>query len=327
MKPIIPKAKILILVFSLLIIATPFVLAESSNCYIFETGVPFFAKKGECKSLTGLQNVPNVLIKALFPIAGVLAFIMIIWAGFEYAASGGNTNKQKTAQARIINALIGLFLLFAFWIILYTVNPDILNPQNLSFDAIITPPVYPYVPDFSYSNLTNVAKSFATNKKIDYIPDFDELEKVSAQYPQLAHYLLALKYYFGDPANDPMHGASCDTYVALVMRIALDPNYPKVSVPAQYEYLTQNNSFRCFAFSPSSASLSNLRSGDILFANTDTSDPGPDHTALKLDDGYYQASMGEYFPYGPTDSWYSSGWACRYIPAQPGGAPGGEQAF
>ena len=72
----------------------------------------------------------NALIWWAFRLAGVLAFAMIIYAGFQYLTSGGNTAQQKDAQERIMNAIVGLILLFAFYIILYTINPDILNSSS-----------------------------------------------------------------------------------------------------------------------------------------------------------------------------------------------------
>ena len=80
---------------------------------------------------SGVAKTPMDLISVLiwwaFRLAGILAFAMIVFAGFQYLTSGGNTAQQKDAQERIMNAIIGLVLLFAFYIILYTINPNILN--------------------------------------------------------------------------------------------------------------------------------------------------------------------------------------------------------
>lgn len=73
------------------------------------------------------DNITNFLITLAFSLAGGLAFIMIVFAGFQYLTSGGNTAQQKDAQERIVSAIIGIILLFAFYIILYTINPDILT--------------------------------------------------------------------------------------------------------------------------------------------------------------------------------------------------------
>jgi len=75
----------------------------------------------------GISSLIKVAINWALKLAGVLAFSMIIFAGFQYLTSGGNTAQQKDAQQRIVSAIIGLILLFAFYIILYTINPDILN--------------------------------------------------------------------------------------------------------------------------------------------------------------------------------------------------------
>ena len=88
------------------------------------------------------------VIKKSLEFAGVLAFAMIVYAGFQYLTSGGNTAQQKDAQERITNAIIGIILLFAFWIILNTINPDILktSSESTSPDQIITQEVTPNLP-------------------------------------------------------------------------------------------------------------------------------------------------------------------------------------
>lgn len=92
--------------------------------------IPVFAAD-DPGGISGSAKTPLDLISVLiwwaFRIAGILAFAMIIYAGFQYLTSGGNTAQQKEAQDRIVNAIIGLILLFAFYIILYTINPDILS--------------------------------------------------------------------------------------------------------------------------------------------------------------------------------------------------------
>ncbi|MCK4805721.1 MAG: hypothetical protein KAS91_00855 [Candidatus Pacebacteria bacterium] len=76
-------------------------------------------------------NLIGILIWWAFRLAGILAFAMIVFAGFQYLTSGGNTAQQKDAQERIVSAIIGLILLFAFYIILYTINPDILKVSTI----------------------------------------------------------------------------------------------------------------------------------------------------------------------------------------------------
>ncbi len=99
--------------------------------YEFEQDIPFIAKEGQPLTAMTLPQFAKKLIKVAFLIAGILAFSMIVWGGYEYLTSGGNSTKQQSAFQRITYAIIGLILLFAFWIILNTINPDILKTTDL----------------------------------------------------------------------------------------------------------------------------------------------------------------------------------------------------
>jgi len=100
--------------------------------YIFEIGIPFIVKRGESLQKLNFSELIRKLIVAVFSISGILAFIMIVWGGIEYMISGGDTKRQKSAQERITGAIIGLILLFAFWLILNTINPDILKVPSMN---------------------------------------------------------------------------------------------------------------------------------------------------------------------------------------------------
>ncbi|NMB92470.1 MAG: hypothetical protein GYA31_02505 [Parcubacteria group bacterium] len=137
------KNLINLFVFAFLGIIIAFSAAADTTCYTFEVGIPFIKGfgAGECVGPAKLSTMIVKFIEILFPLAGILAFVMIVVAGFEYATSGGDTNKQKDAQDRIANAIIGLVLLFAFWVILNTINPDILKIQDLSLKSVTSPAI------------------------------------------------------------------------------------------------------------------------------------------------------------------------------------------
>jgi hypothetical protein len=104
------------------------------SCSIFYLHVPqVFAVEEvdfeiiQFDSQEGINLLVKYIIEWAFRLAGIFAFIMIVYAGFQYLTSGGNTAQQKDAQERIVSAIIGIVLLFAFYIILYTINPDILS--------------------------------------------------------------------------------------------------------------------------------------------------------------------------------------------------------
>lgn len=59
--------------------------------------------------------------------AGILAVIVIIIAGLQWTASGGNSSTIESAKKRIAGAVTGLILASASYIILNTINPSTLN--------------------------------------------------------------------------------------------------------------------------------------------------------------------------------------------------------
>lgn len=60
--------------------------------------------------------ISRVLVFA-FPIAGIILFVMLTWAGFEIVAGAGSKKAQDAGKQRATAALIGFILLFAsYWI-------------------------------------------------------------------------------------------------------------------------------------------------------------------------------------------------------------------
>ena len=65
--------------------------------------------------------------KLALTVASVLATIMIVVAGFQWTASGGNASIITSAKSRIAGAIIGLFIAYTSYLILYTINPNLVN--------------------------------------------------------------------------------------------------------------------------------------------------------------------------------------------------------
>ncbi len=82
-------------------------------------------------SLTALASaIFNFLLIA----AGLTALIMIIWGGVNYLTSAGDPSKARDAKKRVFAAILGLIILFSSWMILNTINPDLVNikePANV----------------------------------------------------------------------------------------------------------------------------------------------------------------------------------------------------
>jgi len=69
------------------------------------------------------------LLSFMLYAAGILAVLMLVIGGVQYVLAGsmGNPEKISDAQSRLLSALGGLVLALGAWIILYTINPKLLN--------------------------------------------------------------------------------------------------------------------------------------------------------------------------------------------------------
>ncbi len=59
-------------------------------------------------------------------IAAALAVVMIVWGGVEIMLSE-SVFKKEDGKKKVQDAIWGLVLALVSWLILYTINPDILN--------------------------------------------------------------------------------------------------------------------------------------------------------------------------------------------------------
>lgn len=68
-------------------------------------------------------------------IVGAVALIVLIYAGIEYILSGTNIISKDEAKKRIWSAITGLLILLFSYVILYTINPNLVQ---LKFDTLPT---------------------------------------------------------------------------------------------------------------------------------------------------------------------------------------------
>jgi len=69
-------------------------------------------------------------------IGGVLAFGAIVYGGILYAVSAGNSSRQSEGKEWIKSALLGLLLLAGAYLILYTINPNLVNLNLPTLSAV-----------------------------------------------------------------------------------------------------------------------------------------------------------------------------------------------
>jgi hypothetical protein len=90
-------------------------------------------------------------------IASILAVIMIVFAGIQMIGSAGNESVRSTAKERIKNALFGLLLALFSWLIVFSVNPNMLGVLSSEFTLPNTP--FHYTPTTGFGGWTSTGGS------------------------------------------------------------------------------------------------------------------------------------------------------------------------
>ncbi len=85
----------------------------------------------------GLAAYINSIFKIVLSLGAILAVLRIAYAGYQYMGSEMWSNKSK-AKEDLSNALVGLLLLFSVYLILWQINPNLLN-LNVSLKGAQSP--------------------------------------------------------------------------------------------------------------------------------------------------------------------------------------------
>ncbi len=64
-----------------------------------------------------IGEVLTALLPYIFVLAGIILFGYLIMGGFAFLTSAGDPEKIKTAQKKLVNAVIGFIIIFAaYWL-------------------------------------------------------------------------------------------------------------------------------------------------------------------------------------------------------------------
>ena len=116
------KKIILFSIFFLFFGLAPHVFAEG---FVPLAGIPGLTQ-GATADTAGVANFFNNLYKFAIGMASVLAIIMIIWGGLQYATQDIPGAKQE-GKDRILQAILGLILVLSPALVFSIINPNILN--------------------------------------------------------------------------------------------------------------------------------------------------------------------------------------------------------
>jgi hypothetical protein len=86
-----------------------------------EVSLPDFSKTEK------LPDFISSIYSFALTVVGIAVFIRILHAGFLMLTAAGNASKWGDARTKMQNAVIGAILLFAAYLILYVINPDLVS--------------------------------------------------------------------------------------------------------------------------------------------------------------------------------------------------------
>lgn len=72
--------------------------------------------------------------------SGILAITMIVLGAVQMMLNAANPSAQTAGKDKMKSALMGLALIFGSWLILYTINPDLVNFSQ-AFNSVCNDPI------------------------------------------------------------------------------------------------------------------------------------------------------------------------------------------
>ena len=76
-----------------------------------------------CNASQGIESIASTVINLFSVVVGVVSVIMIIFAGFRYVTSGGESGNVTNAKNTLIYAIVGLVIVaIAQLIVHYVLN-------------------------------------------------------------------------------------------------------------------------------------------------------------------------------------------------------------
>lgn len=119
-----------------IIVSFPSSVLAAKECAFgkIEVGIPGVPKG---KDICDFVNEGNPFVRYMGVIVNLatgmiilIGFMVIVVGGYFYMTAGGDSGRVSTAKTLIVSALLGIFLALAAYIILYTINPELIPTQD-----------------------------------------------------------------------------------------------------------------------------------------------------------------------------------------------------
>ncbi len=156
--------------------------------FFFLIGTDFVLGEGTLPDAPGtLQGYIKYIYNLLLAIGGLLAFGILIYAGFRYLTSVGSPARIADAKDQIFAAFLGLIILLSSYLILYTIDPQlvILKPPGIKPPPAVEPPVFvpPEERVHTYQEIPVgiLISRVLEKRKLDEIKEISEETKLSSE--------------------------------------------------------------------------------------------------------------------------------------------------
>ncbi|MDP3661598.1 MAG: pilin [bacterium] len=118
------RTHLFILTALLLFATSGMFIAHAQTDYIPLASIPNITDVG--KTTTSLPTYLTGLYKTGIAAAGILAVLMLVWGGFQYATTEAVSGKSES-KGIIMNVVWGLATVLASYVLLYTINPRLVD--------------------------------------------------------------------------------------------------------------------------------------------------------------------------------------------------------
>lgn len=98
---------------------------------------------------TPLPDYVKYIFNFFIATAGLIGFVALVVAGIRYLTSSGNVERLRKAKKQFIAALLGILLLLFSFLILTTINPELITFKQLTIAPAGT---VPDIPDITISS-------------------------------------------------------------------------------------------------------------------------------------------------------------------------------
>lgn len=119
-----------------IIVSFPSSVLAAGKCAFgeIEVGIPGIPKGQDICDFVNQGNpfvrYMGIIVNLLIGMIILIGFMVIVVGGYFYMTAGGDSSRISFAKTLIVSALLGIFLALVAYIILYTINPELIPTQD-----------------------------------------------------------------------------------------------------------------------------------------------------------------------------------------------------